>query len=471
MKQLFVLIIALFFAFSAHAQSSKVDLSKFKKPLTTITPRKGVPKGGNNAKPQQPPKSGTKKQPRETAQQRQARLAREADERFMQSEFPSQGMRDLYMGAKKGDDYAQFQLGYCYMYGYGFNDNGETIEFKTDYDKAAEWLKKATNKDNPRAMVCLAILYQEGAGVGKNPTMAAGLLQKVVDMQLNDREVVSAAQYTLGLYYLDGFGVEENRSKGLDLLAKAANNGYVDAMLVLGEQCEKVGYKLLALKWYKAAMNNGNNEAKEKFIALKSELKPNIKTITTKGIAFNMVEVEGCDKVGTFFIGETEVTQELWKAVMGDIPSGDYNPSYPVVDMSWKDIQKFLKKLRELTKLPFNLPNQNQWSFAERGGNWSLDCRYSGSDDRSDVAYDDPYLHPVRQKEPNELHIYDMTGSVGEWCSDDYNYESGNRVYGLGKGKFRLVNWGDVRHDKSDYKPGDHAKNLGLRLVLEGVHL
>lgn len=136
-----------------------------------------------------------------------------------------------------------------------------------------------------------------------------------------------------------------------------------------------------------------------------------------------------------YYIGETQVTQGLWKAVMGDNPSrfkkGD---DYPVECVSWNDIvNKFLPELNRQTGKNFCLPTEAQWEFAARGGNKSKGYKYSGSNNIKDVAIYDKvsyYLgennpnygtHAVKSKSPNELGIYDMSGNVWEWCHDWYN--------------------------------------------------
>lgn len=131
----------------------------------------------------------------------------------------------------------------------------------------------------------------------------------------------------------------------------------------------------------------------------------------------------------TFFIGETVVTQALWKAVMGEedrrFDFGD--DDFPAVSLNWIDCQSFLKALNKKTGLKFRLPTEAEWEFAARGGNKSRGYVYSGSNELNKVAWSeqshDKRLHPVKQKRHNELGLYDMSGNVWEWCSDwDGNY-------------------------------------------------
>lgn len=161
-----------------------------------------------------------------------------------------------------------------------------------------------------------------------------------------------------------------------------------------------------------------------------------IEMIFVKGGTFTMGcksdndEECGCDatpahlvSLSDYYIGKFEVTQSQWKAVMGNNPStfsGCNN--CPVENVSWDDIQSFIKKLNELTKKNYRLPTEAEWEFSSRGGNKSKGYKYSGSNDINRVAWyeenSENKTHIVGQKQPNELGIYDMTGNVWEYCSD-----------------------------------------------------
>ena len=170
-------------------------------------------------------------------------------------------------------------------------------------------------------------------------------------------------------------------------------------------------------------------------------------TITVNGVSFKMVAVEGgtftmgctdeqgndCESdekpahqvtLSSFYIGETEVTQALWKAVMGTNPRFFEGDNLPVACISWDDCQKFIKMLNELTGKKFRLPTEAEWEYAARGGNQSRGYKYSGSDNIDSVAWYDGNsgddIHPVKTKEANELGLYDMSGNVWEWCQDWY---------------------------------------------------
>ncbi len=129
-----------------------------------------------------------------------------------------------------------------------------------------------------------------------------------------------------------------------------------------------------------------------------------------------------------YYIGKYEVTQREWRVVMGydlDWPevygNGD---DFPVYNVSRTDAVRFLEKLSALTRLSFHLPSEAQWEYAARGGSYTQDYRFSGSDDVNDVAWHNGnaggILHSVGEKQSNELGLYDMSGNVWEWCLDTY---------------------------------------------------
>ena len=128
--------------------------------------------------------------------------------------------------------------------------------------------------------------------------------------------------------------------------------------------------------------------------------------------------------VDDFLIGETEVTQELWFAVMGSNPSHfkSSGGNYPVENVSWNDVQVFIKKLNAITGQHFRLPFEAEWEYAARGGKKSTDKMYSGSNNINDVAWvknnSGEKTHVVASKMANELGIFDMTGNVFEICQD-----------------------------------------------------
>ena len=143
------------------------------------------------------------------------------------------------------------------------------------------------------------------------------------------------------------------------------------------------------------------------------------------GVTFKMVEVEGgvydrlLDKkydVSSFAIGETEVTEELWLAVMGKPLKASWTGTadMPVKGMKYKECLTFIKKLNKLTGKTFSLPDNLQWEYAASGGKYSRGCCYSGTCLPAKVFKSGK----VRTSIPNELRIYDMSGNVGEFISE-----------------------------------------------------
>ena len=229
-------------------------------------------------------------------------------------------------------------------------------------------------------------------------------------------------------------------------------------------------------------------------------------TFTVNGVSFDMIHVEGGtfmmgalpdDKeasrdekpahsvtLSSFSIGETEVTQELWEAVMGTNPSEFEGDSQrPVESVTWDDCQDFIAELNCITGKKFRLPTEAEWEYAARGGNKSKGYKYSGSNILKKVAwfYDngDDQTHSVKQKQANELGLYDMSDNVWEWCQDwyDANYYSvspRSNPQGPSNGSYRVVrggSWYDCARDCRSSIRGssipDHRYDiLGLRLAL-----
>jgi formylglycine-generating enzyme required for sulfatase activity len=134
---------------------------------------------------------------------------------------------------------------------------------------------------------------------------------------------------------------------------------------------------------------------------------------------------------GGFEIAQTEVTQAQWRAVMG------YNPSHfsscgddcPVEQVSWGDVQEYLRKLNKLSGKQYRLPTEHEWKHACDGGSSQ---EYCGSSNLDAVGWYDKNsgnkTHPVGQKQANGYGLYDMSGNVWEWQQDCYNGDCSKRV-------------------------------------------
>ncbi|MCF0203151.1 MAG: formylglycine-generating enzyme family protein [Bacteroidaceae bacterium] len=244
------------------------------------------------------------------------------------------------------------------------------------------------------------------------------------------------------------------------------------------------------------------------------DVSPQIKEIRIDDLKFRVIKVEGGKfkmteryivTLDTFYIGQTEVTQELWKAVMKKNPSEAQGyVNYPVENVSWNNCQKFIKKLNELTGLKFRLPTEAEWTYAAIGGKSSKGYAYSGGNVLEDVAWfrDNvdsyinwmdknggrqrvmgntvkPRIHEVATRLPNELGLFDMCGNVSEWCSDYFADElpttPQTNPTGPKQGDIKVFKGGGWKSTREtcaiSYRAYDvpyfSHEDLGLRLVLE----
>ena len=225
------------------------------------------------------------------------------------------------------------------------------------------------------------------------------------------------------------------------------------------------------------------------------------RTYTVNGVSFTMVAVEGGTftmgatseqenpkanerpehqvRLSSYSIGETEVTQALWKAVMGSNPSYFKGDNLPVENVSWEDCQEFLRRINDCGE-HFRLPTEAEWEFAARGGIKRHGYQFSGLDTIDDVAwYKDNGVnrtHPVGMKRANELGLYDMSGNVSEWCQDWYGPYSGDvqeNPSGPVSGSHRVVRGGCWYYGAGSCRvairtglvPSWRSSGLGFRLA------
>ncbi len=194
----------------------------------------------------------------------------------------------------------------------------------------------------------------------------------------------------------------------------------------------------------------------------------------TMGAAANDKEADDDEKpahkvtLDNYYIGKTEVTWGLWRAVMGSNPPGKETlpDNCPVQNVSWDQCQKFFIALYEYLGLgelcDFCLPTEAEWEFAARGGNKSKHYKYSGSNNLDDVAWyttnfykgeSDGEQPKVATKKPNELGIYDMSGNVAEWCYDqyaEYTSKSQDNPRYDDMGDFRVLRGGNYLSDPNE---------------------
>lgn len=240
---------------------------------------------------------------------------------------------------------------------------------------------------------------------------------------------------------------------------------------------------------------------------------PVIETYTVSSVTFDMLLVEG----GTFMMGgrendpyvkpwelpvhevtlsdyyicTTEVTQALWRAVMGTssnpswfTSSNGYGTDYnrPVESITYANCQNFITKLNQKTGKTFRMVTDAEWEYAARGGKYDHGYMYAGGNDIDEIAWhldnSGEVTHAVGTKTPNELGIYDMAGNVGEWCSDWFAYytaEAQTNPKGPTTGTARVVrggSWGQgwrmnrVTY-RSDRNPADKNVHVGLRIAMD----
>ena len=291
------------------------------------------------------------------------------------------------------------------------------------------------------------------------------------------------SMFNLGTMYYEGKGTSKNLDQARHWWQEAANRG-----------------DTLAKKWLKRLDEQQNAASVTNALPAPAD-----QTFTVNGVSFTMIGVgggtfmmgatseQGSDAsddekpahrvtVSSFHIGKYEVTQALWRAVMGNNPSRFKGDNLPVEWVNWDDCQEFIRKLNSLTGKKFRLPTEAEWEYAARGGNKSRGYKYSGSNTIGDVAwYDDnsgSKTHPVGTKAPNELGLYDMSGNVYEWCQDWYGkdyYSSSpsSNPTGPSSGSYRVDRGGGWSNDAGSCRVSNRSRSfavnrishLGLRLA------
>jgi formylglycine-generating enzyme required for sulfatase activity len=223
------------------------------------------------------------------------------------------------------------------------------------------------------------------------------------------------------------------------------------------------------------------------------ERRLNIQMVLVRGGTFTMggTSEQGSDgdsdekpthrvTLSSFYIGKYELTQAQWKTVMGSNPNNFKGDNLPVEQVSWNDVQEFIRKLNVKTGKDYRLPTEAEWEYAARGGASSRGYKYSGSNNVGEVAWywdnSGSKTHIVGTKASNELGIYDMSGNVWEWCSDwhgAYSSSAQTNPTGPFSGSARVLRGGSCGLDaqlvrvpyRYFYTPGNRGDGLGFRLA------
>ena len=184
-------------------------------------------------------------------------------------------------------------------------------------------------------------------------------------------------------------------------------------------------------------------------------------------------------EVASFWIATVPVTQSLWEAVMGKNPSRfKLGKDYPVEQVGWNDVQRFLERLNEFTGERYRLPREAEWEYACRAGT-AMD-RYDSLDEiawhpgNSGVS-----THPVKGKRPNFFGLHDMLGNVFEWCEDwfwEYPAAEPLNLWGRSSEDTKVIRGGSWRADASwarspariGIDPYNTDDDQGFRLARDG---
>lgn len=196
--------------------------------------------------------------------------------------------------------------------------------------------------------------------------------------------------------------------------------------------------------------------------------------------------------VGDFLISKYEVSVKEWNSILGR-SYDEKDANLPMTNITWYECQAFVDSLHSLTGLDFAIPSEAEWEWAARGGSKSEGTFYAGSSDINRVAVYEKNSHGKPHKracgegddlglEPNELDIYDMSGNVEEWCSDDFreykDLESHTLSPKVHDGELKVIRGGSYESSATDVRittrGGKASKaedksatsTVGLRLII-----
>jgi formylglycine-generating enzyme required for sulfatase activity len=293
------------------------------------------------------------------------------------------------------------------------------------------------------------------------------------------------------------FAVQEKRpEQALELYGKALElapwwpEGYYNRALLLGEK-KKYQAALREMKRYLLLAPDGPDAraAQDKIYQWESVAGPEAgKIFRDCADCPEMVEIPGgsfamgsnsgeADEkpvhsvtiTQAFAIGKTEVTQEQWRVLMGNKPSYflECGDTCPVEQVSWDDVQGYIKKLNAKTGKQYRLPTEAEWEYACRGGNQQ---EYCGSDNADGVSWNGynsgSFLfktpHPVAGKQANGFGLYDMSGNVWEWVADNYhdsyNGAPADGSAWMGGGSLHVLRGGSWGYDQPSSRAAARSK-------------
>ncbi|MBR7183292.1 MAG: SUMF1/EgtB/PvdO family nonheme iron enzyme [Alistipes sp.] len=289
--------------------------------------------------------------------------------------------------------------------------------------------------------------------------------EEMAEIRRNKAKIESKLSRNLGVYFWTSTESNAAKYQGEHQAWNISHEGRLD------DYCKsRTNYTFAIAKFSSSGVsvpsNNGSNNNTTAQVSTDGRI-----TFTVNGINFNMILVEGgtfpmgvkgvTTTVSSFYIGETEVTQELWQSVMHQNNSMDKGPQRPVHYETWNDYLTFTKKLSQITGRKFRLPTEAEWEFAARGGNKSRGYKYSGSNILDEVAvHGIGAAANVKTKKPNELGIYDMSGNACEFCSDWYVYT--HNMPTTPQTNPKGPSSGTDKVWKGGYYYGDSAKDYGV---------
>lgn len=390
--------------------------------------------------------------------------------------------------AEAGDAAAQFAVGASYAKGDGI---------PADAVKAVVWFEKSAIQGNADSQHALGLFYQNGfGGLPVDGGKAAEFFYKAA-MQDHKK-----AQDALFMMFKDATVDKEWYAKAAEWYKKAAEeiqnsamkgNSYSQFLLSYSYQSHPFGIgeakdDAKTAQWLEKSAFQGNASAQAGKIIKDCPDCPEMVVIPAGGFMMGSSHGESEEKpvhkvsLKSFALGQTEVTQGQWRAIMGSNPSSNKacGDNCPVEMVSWKDIQEFVHKLSDNTGRQYRLPSEAQWEYACRAGKKQ---EYCGSDDVGSVAWyganstSAKKTNPVATKQANAFGLYDMSGNVMEWVEDSYhdtyNGAPADGSVWVGDGERRVLRGGDWLSDPEYARAANRYRlaptaadlHLGFRLA------